>query len=103
MMNLKTMKNNTKLRILLIPTVSNPEFQMLADALTQSGCKVYTDINEFWHPTRNYDVLHTQFPESLNGFSKKRSPSKEYASELRIIKQLTNFKDLGIQSLLKLN
>jgi glycosyltransferase involved in cell wall biosynthesis len=89
------MSSNQQLCVLLIPSVSNPEFQMLADALTQSGCEVYTDINEFWKPSRHYNVLHTQLPEFLEGFSSKQSTSKQYASEIRISKQLNVFRDSG--------
>lgn len=87
------MSNNPKLCVLLTPPVSNPDFQSLANALIQAGCEVPTDMNEFWNPTRHYDVLHTQFPEFLDGFSVKRSTSKRYVSELRIIKQLNIFRN----------
>lgn len=89
------MSNNPKLCVLLTPPVSNPEFQLLADALDQSGCKVYTDINEFWNPTRHYNVLHTQFPEFLYGYSLKQSTSKRYTFKLKISKQLNIFRDSG--------
>lgn len=89
------MSNNPKLCVLLTPPVSNPNFQMLADALTRSGCDIYTDINEFWNPTRHYNVLHTQLPEFLAGFSLKQSTSKRYVSELKINKQLNIFRDYG--------
>ncbi len=89
------MSNNLKLCVLLTPSVSNPVFQMLEDTLTHSGCQVYTDINEFWNPSRHYNVLHTQFPEFLDGFSSKQSTSKRYASELKICKQLNIFRNSG--------
>ncbi len=89
------MSSSPKLCVLLTPPVSNPEFQLLADALGKAGCNIFIDLNEFWNPTRHYDVLHTQFPEFLDGFSSRQSKSKQYTSELKISKQLAFFRDSG--------
>lgn len=89
------MSSNPKLCVLLIPPVSNPFFQMLADALTQSGCNIFTDTNEFWNPTRHYNVLHIQFPEFLARNSSEPSISMQYKPELKFSEQLNIFRDSG--------
>ena len=89
------MSNIPKFFVLLIPPVTNPFFQLLADALIKAGCDVYTDTNEFWNPTRHYNVLHIQFPEFLAKNSHKQSISKQHSSELKFSEQLNIFRDSG--------
>lgn len=43
----------------------NPYVRTLADGLQQVGCEVICSINEFWHPTREYSIVHIQWPDLL--------------------------------------
>lgn len=81
--------------VLFIPSTSNPQCYLLKNALTKSGCIVVTDINQFWNPTRYYDILHIQFPEFLDGFTYSRVKSIQYKSDVNTIKQLNHFKNTG--------
>lgn len=84
------MYNNSKLNVLLIPPVNNPFFTRLTDALTNSRCNICTNTNEFWNPTKYYDILHIQFPEFLGN-----SFVNQHKALLGIRNQLNNFKFAG--------
>ena len=81
--------------VLFVPTVSNLQFRNLNKALIDSGCDVNCNIDEFWNPSKIYDILHIQFPEFLYGYSQSRIKIYQRKIEEKVVRQLKYFNEIG--------